>query len=126
MKSFIRESKLQLLLLIALTILILCPLLMIFTKAVFVNGRFDFTYAFEIIFKNENIQTVFNSLSLAFWVVIVSSLISLPLAFLLSKTDLGQHHWLDLILMIPFMTPPYISSMGWILFLERRFTAERL
>lgn len=57
MKSFIRESKLQLLLLIALTILILCPLLMIFTKAVFVNGRFDFTYAFEIIFKNENIQT---------------------------------------------------------------------
>lgn len=126
MKSFIRESKLQLLLLIALTILILCPLLMIFTKAVFVNGRFDFTYAFEIIFKNENIQTVFNSLSLAFWVVIVSSLISLPLAFLLSKTDLGRHHWLDLILMIPFMTPPYISSMGWILFMQKNGLLQQL
>ena len=45
-----------------------------------------------------------------------------PLAWMMAKTRLGQHRWVDVILMIPFMTPPYIGSMGWILFMQRADT----
>ncbi|MGQ0515913.1 hypothetical protein ACT453_31715, partial [Bacillus sp. D-CC] len=43
---------------------------------------------------------------------------SLQTAFIMSKTDVGKHSKLDIVFMIPFMTPPYIGSMGWLLFMQ--------
>lgn len=105
---------------ILLALLVLCPVAMVFFRAVMVNGRFDLSSAFLTIFRAENLRTIGNSLWLGLWVVIVSTSIAFPLAYLLSRTDLSRHHWLDVVLLIPFMTPPYICSMGWILFMQQR------
>ncbi|MBJ8193649.1 iron ABC transporter permease, partial [Bacillus cereus] len=39
---------------------------------------------------------------------------------------LAHWRWLDVVLLIPFMTPPYIGSMGWILFMQKNGYLEQL
>ena len=71
-------------------------------------------------------ETICNSLLLGVLVVIVSTILATPLAFILVRTGFSRKKWLDIVLMIPFMTPPYISSMGWILFMQKRGLLQQL
>ena len=114
------------LLLVLLTGLILCPLITVFGKAVIVDDRLDLYQAWKIIASAENLQTVCNSLLLGVCVVLCSTVIAVPTAYILARTKLGRHSWLDIIFMIPFMTPPYIASMGWILFMQKRGLFQQL
>ena len=100
-------------LLLLLTGLILCPLITVFAKAVITDGRLDLHRAWQTIANAENGQTICNSLLLGLCVVLCATVIAAPTAFLLARTRLGRHGWLDIVFMIPFMTPPYIASMGW-------------
>ncbi len=109
-----------------LLVLILGPLVMIFARAAMPEGTLDLGYALRTIAQGDNLRAVLNSLVLAVCVVLLSSLIELPLAWLLARTDIGRHRWLDVVLMIPFMTPPYIASMGWILFMQKRGLFQQL
>ena len=126
-----RTSKLskdlpRLALLALLTGLILCPLITVFAKAVIIDGRLDLYQAWRTIASAENVQTICNSLLLGVCVVLCSTVIAVPTAFLLARTELKKHSWLDIIFMIPFMTPPYIASMGWILFMQKRGLFQQL
>ena len=116
----------RLLLLALLTGLILCPLITVFAKAVIIDGRLDLYRAWENITEAENVRTVCNSLLLGLCVVLCSTIIAVPTAYLLARTQLAKHGWLDIIFMIPFMTPPYIASMGWILFMQKRGLFQQL
>lgn len=121
------KAKLPLwILLILLVGLILCPLITIFAKAVIPDGRLDIYQAVQIIGDRENIQTIFNSLLLGVSVVLCSTLFAAPTAYLLARTKIGRNRWLDVVFMIPFMTPPYIASMGWILFMQKRGLFQQL
>jgi iron(III) transport system permease protein len=111
---------------LVLIILMICPLGMIFARAVTYNGRLDFSFALRSILQRENLSTIVNTLILGVSVVLYSTLIALPLAFLTSRTQIARHRWLDIVLMIPFMTPPYIASMGWILFTQKRGLFQQL
>ncbi len=113
-------------LLILLTGLILCPLITVFAKAVIVDGRLDLYQAWQTIANAENAQTICNSLLLGVCVVLCATVIAVPTAFLLARTQLARHSWLDIIFMIPFMTPPYIASMGWILFMQKKGLFQQL
>ena len=127
MKSTGRKQNLpQLLLLIILVGLILCPLITVFAQAVITDGRLNLYQAWMTIASAENIETVCNSLLLGICVVLCSTLIAVPTAYLLARTQLARHGWLDIIFMIPFMTPPYIASMGWILFMQKRGLFQQL
>lgn len=109
-----------------LFVLILCPLAMIFEKAVIKDGCLDLSNAWNTIAKSENLITIKNSIGLGAAVVLLSTLIAAPIAFLLSRTEIGKKRWIDIVFMIPFMTPPYISSMGWILFMQKNGLMEQL
>ncbi len=101
--------------------LIVVPLLHVFIRAVTDdNGNFDVSGAVQTIADKSNLETIGNSLMLGLAVVLISTVIAFPLAFFLTRTRFARWKWLDIVLMIPFMTPPYISSMGWILFLQKR------
>ena len=67
-----------------------------------------------------------NSLLLGVCVVLCSTVIAVPTAYLLARTQLAKHSWLDIIFMVPFMTPPYIASMGWILFMQKMGLFQQL
>jgi len=76
--------------------------------------------------NSQNLQTIFNTIKLGIAVVIGSTLLALPLAFLTARTTFAHYKWLDIVLLIPFMTPPFIASMGWILFTQRRGLFQQL
>lgn len=114
------DKSILIIIFIILFVLIILPVITVFGKAVMIDGRFDFTSAWQTIAVKDNLTTIKNSLLLGVLVVLVSTLISTPLAFLLARTRYAKLKWLDIVLTIPFMTPPYISSMGWILFMQKR------
>ena len=122
-----RKTRLPLLLLAAtLCFLIVCPLIMIFAKAVITDGRLDFYSAWQTLTESENAVMIGNSLLLGVLVVLLSTLIAAPLAYLFSRTCFARYRAFDIIFMIPFMTPPYIASMGWILFMQKRGLLQQL
>ena len=127
MRSFNPKKNLpSVLLLLLLCGLILCPLITVFEKAVIIDGRLDLYQAWRTIANAEKVQTVCNSLWLGVCVVLCSTVIAVPTAYLLARTRLAAHGWLDIVFMIPFMTPPYIASMGWILFMQKRGLFQQL
>ncbi|MGN0426237.1 MAG: ABC transporter permease [Agathobacter sp.] len=105
---------------LVLAFLIVVPIVTVFSEAVMVDDRLDLSNAIRTICNSENVKTIMNSLLLGVLVVLVSTMIATPLAFILVRTKFARKKWLDIVLMIPFMTPPYISSMGWILFMQKR------
>ncbi|MGG4107831.1 iron ABC transporter permease [Paenibacillus lautus] len=95
------------------------PLLLIFWQSVYPDQHFDWLAPIRTIAGHELSGILLQSIWLGVCVVAGSTLFALPLAWMMAKTRLGQHRWVDVILMIPFMTPPYIGSMGWILFMQK-------
>lgn len=127
MKTIRIKKYLPLIIIAAVLIfLIVCPLVMIFLRAVIRDGRPDFVTAWQTLTESENAQMIFNSLLLGLLVVIVSTMIAVPLAYLFSRTRFAKYRFFDIIFMIPFMTPPYIASMGWILFMQKRGLLQQL
>lgn len=121
-----KSSALLWLLLLFLAGLIVCPLITVFAKAVIIDGRLDLYQAWSIIADRENLQTIANSMLLGVSVVLCSTLIAAPTAYFLARTQVGRQKWLDILFMVPFMTPPYIASMGWILFMQKRGLFQQL
>jgi len=113
-------------LILVLVILIILPLFMIFARSIVSGGEFVLPNSLEKLADPRNLSTIFNTLKLSLAVVAVSTIIAMPLAYLTARTRIAKHRWLDIVLMIPFMTPPYIASMGWILFTQRRGLFQQL
>lgn len=101
-----------------LMMLVVIPLFFIFLTSIFPNETLNL-FAPLRIFLDEGLKKIFlNTIILGVLVVAGTTLFALPLAWIMSKTSLSKHEWLDVVLIIPFMTPPYIGSMGWILFMQ--------
>ena len=111
---------------VVLVLMIICPLLSIFREAAFPDGNFDISMAISTIAESENARMIASSILLGVLVVMVSSLIALPLAYIFSRTQFAHYRFFDVIFMIPFMTPPYIASMGWILFMQKRGLMQQI
>ncbi|MDR3599855.1 MAG: iron ABC transporter permease [Desulfosporosinus sp.] len=101
-----------------LLMLVVIPLFFIFLTSIFPNGSLNLAAPLRIFIDNDLRETFFNTILLGVLVVGGTTLFALPLAWILAKTALRKHEWLDVLIMIPFMTPPYIGSMGWILFMQ--------
>ncbi|WP_159881670.1 ABC transporter permease [Paenibacillus puerhi] len=109
-----------------LAALVVLPLIYVCLTSIWVNGRLDLLGPIRTILR-QNLTGVFtNSLFLGICVVVICTLLAFPLAWIMAKTPLRKHRWLDIVLLIPFMTPPYIGSMGWILFMQRNGYLEQL
>lgn len=121
-----QRNFMTVILVVLLGFLIVCPIVMIFARAVIVDGRLDFYYAWDTLKNSENVTMIGNSLLLGTLVVVVSTAIAAPLAYLFSRTQFARYKVFDIIFMIPFMTPPYIASMGWILFMQKKGLLQQL
>lgn len=103
-----------------LILLIGAPLADVFVKAVVIDDRLALSYAQETLAEPGNGRMIINSLVLGVLVVLGSTVLGVPAAYLLARTELARKRWLDVLFLVPFMTPPYIASMGWILFMQKR------
>ncbi|WP_445479926.1 ABC transporter permease [Lysinibacillus irui] len=108
------------------TVFAVAPLLAILFYTFTKEGQFDVSQ-FGRMFEHKRLwQTLANSVGLGLFVIIGTTVIAFPMAFIRTKTSLYQYDWLDIVLTIPFMTPPYIGSMGWILFMQENGFLQQL
>ena len=111
---------------LTLLFLVVIPLFLICTYSIYNSGSFHLNSFINTILSTEIGSTYINTLILSFIVVIVSSIIAVPMAFMVVKTDVKFKKAIDVFMLIPFMIPPYIESMGWILFMQKRGYLEQL
>lgn len=104
---------------LALIVLIICPIVSIFARSIITDGKLDWSNLVQLFSDSEYFQTIGNSLLLGLSVTVLTTVIALPLAYIFSRTRFAKARWMDIVFMIPFMTPPYISAMGWTRFLGR-------
>lgn len=109
-----------------LFVLILLPLAMVIGRSFLVDDAVVLTGPLRALTDRDLTQVFLNSMLLGLLVVVTTTVLAAPLAFCMAKTSLGRHRWIDIVLLIPFMTPPYIASMGWILFMQRRGFLDQL
>ncbi|WLV24067.1 iron ABC transporter permease [Aciduricibacillus chroicocephali] len=97
----------------------IAPLIAIVMYTFIGEGRLDLTKVGKLFENSAVLRTLGNSMLLGIFVMIGTTIIALPMAMIRTKTSLSRYNWLDIVLTIPFMTPPYIGSMGWILFMQK-------
>ncbi|GAE29938.1 ABC transporter permease [Halalkalibacter hemicellulosilyticus] len=111
---------------LTLIIFVFMPLCFVLLRGVMPDGTFEGFAAFRLL-ANEHYWSIFlNSVLLGIGVVIGASLLAAPLAFFMARTELKKHRWIDIILVVPFMTPPYIGAMGWILSMQPNGYTEQI
>lgn len=119
-----------------LTVLILLllvglPLLYIILQAIFpLWSRGDLSGAFTLFVPTlvdpALLKLLGNTLRLGLAVVLVCAVLAVPLGTLRALTRVpGGAVW-DLIFLIPFMIPPYIAALSWMLTLQPRGYAQQL
>ncbi|GAL20038.1 ferric iron ABC transporter permease protein [Vibrio maritimus] len=116
----------MLLALLSLSILVLMPMGTILINSAYQDGHWHLTSLFRQLVDSYTLSVLWNSIQLAFLVTIVATLFAAPLAWITVKTEIGRHKWLDIVILIPFMTPPFIDSMGWMIFMRPRGYLEQL
>ncbi len=102
---------------VATALLILYPLAMVFIGALFPGLLNDRPIQLVDLFSDHVRVAWLNTLRLGFTVSLVSLLIGAPLALLSAQSDRGK--WLDLIMSLPFLTPPFLSTLAWTLTVGR-------
>ncbi|GEP85766.1 putative ABC transporter permease [Staphylococcus piscifermentans] len=116
----------RILALIVLVLLIVMPLCLILWKGFAPTAESGILSNIGQLAQGDNIKILWNSVVLGIAVVLLSTVIALPLSYIMVKTSLARHQWIDILIMIPFMTPPYIGAMGWMLTMQHNGLLEQL
>lgn len=115
----------------ALLVLVGLPLVYVVLQAIFPGwSRGDLRGAFSLFLPTLSDPALLgllgNTLRLGLAVVACSALLAIPLGTLRALTRVpGGGTW-DLIFLIPFMIPPYIAALSWMLTLQPRGYAQQL
>lgn len=111
-------------LLILLLIGVAAPLVAVLVRAV--TGYNGQPSALPELINPRHLETLGNTVLLGIMVVIFATVMAAPLAFMMSWTRMREHQWIEVLLMIPFMTPPYVMSLAWLDFTRVNGLAEQV
>ena len=90
----------------------LYPLVFVFSNAFFTAGGFSLVY-FELMMTSPSYTRILaNSVNLALTVTLLTTLLSLPLAFLLVRYDFPGKAILNGFILIPLVLPPFVGAIG--------------
>ncbi|MCQ4624151.1 iron ABC transporter permease [Corynebacterium sp. CCUG 69979] len=110
--------------LLILLVLVAAPLVSVLVTAV--TGYRDEDSALHTLFRPEMLRVIWNTVWLSFLVVMFSTLFAAPLAFLRAWTPMRKAEWVEVMIMIPFMTPPFAAALAWMDFTRLRGVADML
>ena len=115
----------------ALALLVALPLGFVFLQAIFpLLAQGLFTEPFGQLAKTLGdpvlIELTVNTLRLGACVVLLAALIGIPLGTLRGLFDIPYAKFWDLLLLVPFMIPPYIAALGWIMLLQPNGYVQQL
>jgi iron(III) transport system permease protein len=117
--------------LLIMLIMILYPLAMVFLQSLFpdilAGSLKGFLSPFIQVFKSEGLLTVIiNTILWGIAVTIGCVIVGIPCGFILAKTDMPGKGIIRVIYAIPYMTPPYVGALAWILFIQEKGFLEEM
>ena len=88
------------------------PLIYVLVNAFYVEGRFTLAFIWLVITKPGQWQVVLNSINLAITVTILTSIVSLPIAFLMTRFNFPGKKFFSGLLLVPMVLPPFVGAVG--------------
>lgn len=93
-------------------VFLIYPLLYVFKEAFWIEHGFNLTY-FKLMATDPNIRTlVINSFKIGVMVTLVTSVVSLPLAYFLTRYRYPGRDMLRSVILIPMIMPPFVGALG--------------
>ncbi len=106
---------------IVLVVVVAIPILLIFWNAfTTADGKFNIKDVIWILSKPETYQALLNSVTIALGVTILSTILGVFFAWLVTRTDLPFKGAMKLLFIVPFMLPSFIGAMAWKILLSPR------
>ncbi|HYM50666.1 MAG TPA: iron ABC transporter permease [Candidatus Limnocylindrales bacterium] len=102
-----------------LAVLIVFPLAMLLMQAVFPAGAVPLGPFVETFSTPSNYIAIIDSIGIGLVVCVTASLIGIPLAILLNRTDLPGRRIFEALVWVDFFTPSYLVSLGWTALMQR-------
>ncbi|GAA3514327.1 iron ABC transporter permease [Corynebacterium pilbarense] len=110
--------------LLILLVLVAAPLVSVLITAV--TGYRGEDSALDSLLRPEMLRVIRNTVWLSVLVVFFATLFAAPLAFFRSWTPMRRAGWVEVLVMVPFMTPPFAAAMAWMDFTRLRGVADML
>ena len=93
-------------------VFLIYPLLYIFKESFWINNRLDLTY-FKLMVTDANIRAmVINSFKIGIAVTLATTVVSLPMAYLLTRYRFPGRSMLQGVILIPIIMPPFVGAIG--------------
>jgi len=105
---------------LVLVIFVAIPILLIFWNALVVDGKLNLTDLIKVLTQKDTYQALLNSIYIAIGVTILSTIIGVFFAWLVSRTDLPFKGAMKVMFLIPFMLPSFIGALAWKVLLSPR------
>ena len=110
--------------LLILLVLVAAPLVSVLVTAV--TGYRGEDSALDSFVRPEMLRVIRNTVWLSVLVVFFATLFAAPLAFFRSWTPMRRAGWVEVLVMVPFMPPPFAAAMAWMDFTRLRGVADML
>lgn len=79
-----------------------------------IDGALDFATYKEVYSKNVNWRALINTLQLSVSVMVLSVILTFPLAWLVGRTNLPGKRFFRTTLVATYMIPPYVGAIAWV------------
>lgn len=110
--------------LLILLVLVAAPLVSVLVTAV--TGYRGEDSALDTLLRPDMLRVIGNTVWLSVLVVFFATLFAAPLAFFRAWTPMRRAGWVEVLIMVPFMTPPFAAAMAWMDFTRLRGVADML
>jgi iron(III) transport system permease protein len=88
------------------------PLLYVFQQAFFENGRPTLAF-FALMLKDPvRREAIVNSINIAALVTLFTTLVTVPLAYLMVRCQFRGRGWIEALLLVPMVLPPFVGAIG--------------
>lgn len=99
---------------------ILIPMLNLLAKSIIVDGKLDFANYKTVYSQSVNWNALVNTVKFATLTMLLSLLITFPLAWLVGRTDLPLKKFFRTLFVTTYMIPPYVGAIAWTQLLNPR------
>ena len=125
-KRFNIWTVLTLILLALFLLFVVYPIGMLLTSSMFTDGELDLSYFVKFFTKKYYWSTLVNSFKVTIASTAVAVLIGLPMAYLLRSIKIPFSGLLNILIVISYLSPPFIGAYSWIQLLGRNGFITRI
>lgn len=125
-KRFNMWTVLTLVLLALFLLFVIYPIGMLLIKSLFTDGKVDLSYFTKFFAKQYYWGTLVNSFKVTVVSTLVAALIGVPMAYLLRSVKIRGASLINILIVISYLSPPFIGAYSWIQLLGRNGFFTRL